>query len=191
MNGKALTAVRPLTGLFPAERHDDDLVSQPFDRELTVQQVVEMTGLSEHTLRYYERLGLLQSIKRDRSSGHRRYTADDVARLETLACLRATGMSLEEMRQYIGLIPQGAAAAAQQKGLLESHKVILTERMRQMQRNLDYLDYKIAYWNAVEAGDEQAAKDIARNVSGWIKAAAQPFLLPSDNELSEDLEHKN
>jgi DNA-binding transcriptional MerR regulator len=140
------------------------------EADLTVQQVVEMTGLGEHTLRYYERLGLLQRVKRDRSSGHRRYSAADVARLETLACLRAVGMSLAEMRQYMAMIPQGASAAARQRSLLEERKAVLEERMRQMRRNLEYVEHKIAYWSAVEAGDDRAAEEIARMVSGWIKA---------------------
>lgn len=184
MNGKASIEDHPLMGLCPTGRQDDDSHALPFARDLTVHQVVEMTGLSEHTLRYYERLGLLQSIKRDPSSGHRRYSMSDVARLETLACLRSTGMPLEEMRQYINLISQGAAAAQQQKGLLESHKIILTERMRQMQRNLDYLDHKIAYWNAVQAGDDRLANEIAMSVQGWIKSDSAPSPLPSKTELT-------
>jgi len=191
MNGKAPTVEQPqpvgehpLSGFCQADRQPYDLTPLPFDRDLTVQQVVEMTGLSEHTLRYYERLGLLKSIRRDLSSGHRRYSIDDVARLETLACLRATGMSLEEMRQYMGLISQGRAAAEQQRSLLESHKVVLAEKMRQMQRNLDYLDYKIAYWNAVQAGDDQLAADIAIKVHEWIKSDSAPSPLPSKTELT-------
>lgn len=169
MNGRAATVALAEDG------PDSGTDSRPprSEGDLTVQQVVEMTGLGEHTLRYYERLGLLQRVKRDRSSGHRRYTTADVARLETLACLRAVGMSLAEMRQYMAMVPQGASAAARQRSLLEERKAVLEERMRQMRRNLEYVDHKIAYWSAVEAGDDQAAEEIARMVSGWIKADTQ------------------
>ena len=64
----------------------------------TLQEVVERSGLSEHTLRYYERIGLLDEVQRDDSSGHRRYTEEDLRIIEALACLRATGMSIDDMR---------------------------------------------------------------------------------------------
>jgi DNA-binding transcriptional MerR regulator len=69
----------------------------------TVQQAAALTGLSEHTLRYYERIGLIQPVARQESSGHRRYGAADLAKLESLACLRATGMPIEQMRRYFEL----------------------------------------------------------------------------------------
>ena len=72
--------------------------TEPSRDGFTVQETAERTGLNEHTLRYYERAGLLTAVRRDDSSGHRRYSADDVARVRTLACLRATGMPLVQMR---------------------------------------------------------------------------------------------
>ena len=71
------------------------------DEEYSVQQVVAITGMSRHNLRYYERARLLAPVRRDGSSGHRRYTQADITRIENLACLRATGMPLEQMRRYI------------------------------------------------------------------------------------------
>ncbi|MEO7719193.1 MAG: MerR family transcriptional regulator [Capsulimonas sp.] len=142
--------------------------------EMTVQQVVDLTSLSEHTLRYYERLGLIHPVRRDPSSGHRRYSQADVTRLESLACLRATGMPLAEMRQYFEAMNQGAeAAVTEQKALLTQHKAVLQERLRQMQRNLEYLDHKIAYWDAIETGDEKKACAIASSLQGWIRADSE------------------
>src|SRR5690349_15848290 len=88
----------------------------------TLQEVVERSGLSEHTLRYYERIGLLDTVDRDFSSNHRRYTAEDLQLIETLACLRATGMSIEDMRQFRTLRKQGREGASQQLELFEAHK---------------------------------------------------------------------
>ncbi|BDI34368.1 hypothetical protein CCAX7_64190 [Capsulimonas corticalis] len=148
--------------------------------EMTVQQVVDLTGLSEHTLRYYERLGLIHPVRRHHSSGHRRYSQEDVTRLESLACLRATGMPLAEMRQYFEALSQGETAVTQQKALLTQHKTVLQERQRQMLRNLEYLDRKIAYWDAIEAGDEQAACAIAQSLHGWIRADSERDHPPLD-----------
>ena len=73
----------------------------------TVQQAAALTGLSEHTLRYYERIGLIKPVQRQETSGHRRYGPADLAKLETLACLRATGMPIDQMRRYFELRSEG------------------------------------------------------------------------------------
>src|SRR6476620_5074396 len=87
----------------------------------TVQQAAALTGLSEHTLRYYERIGLITPVLRQESSGHRRYGPADLARLDTLACLRATGMPIDQMRRYFELRATGAAGANAQQALLSAH----------------------------------------------------------------------
>ena len=66
----------------------------------TIQDVFRRSGLSEPTLRYYEEVGLIGPIDRDGSSGHRRYSSEDVDALQMLACLRAMGMGIEDMRTY-------------------------------------------------------------------------------------------
>ena len=128
---------------------------------LTVQETAERTGLSEHTLRYYERAGLLTAVRRDGSSGHRRYSAEDVARISTLACLRATGMPLDQMRRYFTLAARGRSAAHQLRALLEEQEGALEERMQAMQRHLDYVRRKVDYWKALEAGKDAVARRIA------------------------------
>jgi DNA-binding transcriptional MerR regulator len=77
-----------------------------------VQQAAALTGLSEHTLRCYERIGLIKPVPRQESSGHRRYGPDDLIKLETLACLRATGMTIDQMRGYFELGSVGGGSAA-------------------------------------------------------------------------------
>ena len=138
----------------------------------TIKQTAALTGVSEHTLRYYERVGLLHPIRRNRSSGHRRYSAADLAVIETLACLRTVGMSIEDMRRYFRLVPQGASAAAQQQVLLEAHRRVLERRLQLMQRHLENLDLKIAYWRAVEVHDTQTATAIAKEFSARIREMA-------------------
>src|SRR5262245_31591122 len=88
----------------------------------TLQEVVARSGLSEHTLRYYERIGLLEQVHRDHSSGHRRYTTDDMRVIHAMACLRATGMSIEDMRKFRDLAKEGRAGAQEQVELFEAHR---------------------------------------------------------------------
>ena len=124
--------------------------------ELTVQEMARRSGLSEHTLRYYERIGLLTPIPRDRSSGHRRYSEDSVGLVESLACLRGTGMSIDDMRTFLRLRERGTDAAAEQKALFAAHKAVVERELELTKIRLEYLAGKVAYWEAVEAGDAEA-----------------------------------
>ena len=142
------------------------------DAGFTVQQAAKLTGLSQHTLRYYERAGLIQPVHRHHSSGHRRYAAEDIIKLQTLACLRAAGMSLDQMRQYEELLLQGDAAAHRQQVLFEDQQRILREQMEQLQWNLQYVELKISYWRAVEAGNKALAADIRREIDSQTRAYA-------------------
>jgi DNA-binding transcriptional MerR regulator len=135
----------------------------------TLQEVVERSGLSEHTLRYYERIGLLNRVKRDSSSGHRRYTAEDVQKIETLACLRTTGMSIEDMRTYFALLKDGKAAANQQLALFEAQKQALEQEIAQKQKHLRYLEHKVAFWKAVQSGDAAKVREIGEIATGLAK----------------------
>ena len=128
-----------------------------------------LTGLSEHTLRYYERTGLVQPIHRQHSSGHRRYSTANIVKLQTLACLRAAGMSLDQMRQYEELLQQGDAAASRQRALFEEQQRILKQQMEQMRWNLEYVALKIAYWRAVEE-DKATAADIRSEIDVRTRA---------------------
>jgi DNA-binding transcriptional MerR regulator len=94
----------------------------------------------------------------------------DISIIETLACLRAAGLPLEQMRRYIGLMPQGRSAASQQRELLEGHRAVLQERLRGMQWNLQYIQRKIAYWRAIETHDDQGAAEIARELTRHIRS---------------------
>jgi DNA-binding transcriptional MerR regulator len=143
-------------------------------REYTIGEVTELSGLSEHTLRYYERAGLLDPIRRQSSSRHRRYAAIDVARLRTLACLRAAGMPLAQMRRYFELLAHGAAAAPLQLEMLIAQREVLQARRRELDDHARYLDGKVAYWQAVQAGDHATAAEIASRLFPCSRPAARP-----------------
>jgi len=82
---------------------------------LTIRDVSRRSGLSEPTLRYYEEIGLIGPIARDESSGHRRYQTEDLDVLQALACMRATGVGIEDMRTYQANRGRGHEAAAEQR----------------------------------------------------------------------------
>jgi len=127
----------------------------------TLQEVVNRSGLSEHTLRYYERIGLLDQVQRDGSSGHRRYTAEDLQIIEVMACLRATGMSIDDMRKFLELGREGQAGAQELAELFEAHRKKLEIEVAKKQQHLRYLEYKVEFWKAVMAGDEAKMSEIS------------------------------
>lgn len=91
------------------------------EESFTIAEAVARCGLPESTLRYWERIGLVRPIERDASSRYRRYTATDVAALETLANLRAVGLSIEDMQAYLAGARRGDEAAGEQRALFEAH----------------------------------------------------------------------
>lgn len=120
------------------------------EAELTIQQVAAITRLSEHTLRYYERAGLLDPVSRS-SSGHRRYSASDVAWIQFLNRLRATGMPIRQMQQFAALRRQGIGTAPARRTLLMEHQMAVQERILDLQRNLAAIEDKIRYYEQLEA----------------------------------------
>jgi DNA-binding transcriptional MerR regulator len=134
----------------------------------TVQQAAALSGLGEHTLRYYERIGLITPVPRQVSSGHRRYSPADLAKLETLACLRATGMPIDQMRRYLELRGAGAAGAVEQQALLADHLGELHRRMAALETYVQYVELKIDYWRAIENHDEPRAARIAGEAEALI-----------------------
>ncbi len=136
------------------------MIAQP-ETTLTIKQMAAQSGLSEYTLRYYEKVGLIKPIPRDRSSGHRRYSTDTVDIVMALSCLRASGLSLDDMRTYLRLRKRGTEAAAEQKALFLAHAEEVEEEIRRLKVRQCFLDGKVAYWDAVMNGDGELAKQIA------------------------------
>src|SRR5258708_29855364 len=89
------------------------------EEELTIQEVAARTGLSVHTLRYYERVGLLDPVGRA-TSGHRRYADGDLNWIAFLLHLRATGMSIRQMQAFADLRRQGEATMPERLAFLEA-----------------------------------------------------------------------
>jgi MerR family copper efflux transcriptional regulator len=119
----------------------------------TIQDVSRRSGLSEPTLRYYEEVGLIGPIERDPRSRHRRYGEQDLDTLQALACLRAMGVGIEDMRTYQANRALGHGAAGEQRDLLSRHAERVEAEIATLRTHLDYLRAKAALWDARERGD--------------------------------------
>ncbi|GIT81258.1 MerR family transcriptional regulator [Leifsonia sp. LS1] len=123
---------------------------------LAIQDVSRQSGLSEPTLRYYEEVGLLGPIARDASSGHRRYSESDLDEAQVLACLRAMGIGIDDMRTYQLNRRRGREAAGQQRDILLRHADRVEEQIATLRVHLDYLRVKASLWDARDRDDVAA-----------------------------------
>jgi len=132
---------------------------------LTIQETSRQTGLSEPTLRYYEEVGLIGPIARDNSSGHRRYRETDLDALQALACLRAMGVGIEDMRTYQANRALGHAAAGDQRDILLRHAERVELEIATLHVHLEYLRRKSELWDARDRGDvtDEAAAQLRVN----------------------------
>jgi DNA-binding transcriptional MerR regulator len=135
---------------------------------LTIHDVSQRSGLSGPTLRYYEDVGLIGPIARDGKSGHRRYSDDDVDALQALACLRAMGVGIEDMRTYQANRQLGHAAAAEQRDLLLRHGARIKAEIATLRIHLEYLREKAALWDARDRGDISAEAEALLRVQSVV-----------------------
>jgi len=116
----------------------------------TTKEIAEKCGVSIHTLRYYEQIGLLDPVKRA-ANGHRRYGEADVRRLDFLKRLKATGMSIQEMINYVSLFRQGDATITERRIILEKHREQVRAQLRMLEETLCLLDTKITHYQQLES----------------------------------------
>ncbi|MEZ0070973.1 MerR family transcriptional regulator [Planotetraspora sp. GP83] len=117
------------------------------DEGMTIAQVAERTGLTAHTLRYYERTGLLLEPPPRGGNGHRRYTDRDADWIRLLSRLRGTGMSIAGLRRYADLARRGEDTYAARKELLEAHRADVVAKIEQLQDDLAHVDYKVEIYD--------------------------------------------
>jgi len=135
---------------------------------LTIQDVSRRSGLTEPTLRYYEEVGLIGPIARDAKSRHRRYGDEDLDTLQALACLRAMGVGIEDMRTYQANRAVGHTKAAEQRDLLLRHAERIEAEIETRHVHLGYLRAKAALWDARERQDEDAESAADEQVQAII-----------------------
>jgi len=121
---------------------------------MKIGKLSELTGLSIDTLRYYERIGLIDPPFRQ--GGQRLYDPDAVRWIDFLKALKATGMSLEDMKRYALMRAKGNATAANRRVMLENQHAVVLKRIEELTACAALLDYKIANYHEIEASHELA-----------------------------------
>ena len=115
---------------------------------MNIAEFAKRCGLSAHTLRYYERIGLLGRVTRE-ANGHRTFGPRDVEWVEFLHRLRSTGMSISEMLRYAELRARGDSTLAERQAMLVQHADALTASLRAQQAHLRVVRQKIAIYDGL------------------------------------------
>ncbi|MEQ8480791.1 MAG: MerR family transcriptional regulator [Hoeflea sp.] len=125
---------------------------------MKIGKLARRSGLSAHTIRYYERIGLLPQPDKN-TSGHRDYDVSILKWIDFLGRLKATGMPVREMLRYAALRETGDGTEAERQVILEIHREHVRARLAGLRQNLSVLDTKIAFYAAaISAGDPVKCK---------------------------------
>ena len=125
---------------------------------MTIAEVSKKYDLSHDTLRYYERIGLIPAVNRTKS-GIRDYNDEDCRWIEFIKCMRAAGLPIEVLIEYVSLFQRGYETIDARKELLKEQRALLAQKMEDMRKTLERLDYKIErYESGIIAKEYQLKK---------------------------------
>ncbi len=118
---------------------------------MTIAEVSKKYNLTQDTIRYYERIGLLPEIPRTKS-GIRDFDEKSCKWIEFIKCMRAAGMPIEALIEYMNLFKQGKKTIVARKQLLIEQRDVLLKKQEEIKNTIERLDYKIELYNEIEAG---------------------------------------
>ena len=117
----------------------------------SMKQVCEATGFTYEGLRFYCNQGLVPHVKRD-ANNRRVFDARDIKWVKSLTCLKRCDMSIREMKEYLELCLQGAISIPERKVMLAAKRERLVELLDEVQKSIDYIDWKQGFYDDVLAG---------------------------------------
>ena len=125
----------------------------------TIGQVSEMFDLPISTLRYYDKEGLFPEMQRQ--SGIRKFSENEIEALRVIECLKASGLEIKDIKQFMEWCMEGPSTYAQRKKLFEARKVAVEEEMMKLQKTLDMLNFKCWYYDtAIKDGSEERLSEM-------------------------------
>ena len=124
----------------------------------SIGEVAKMMGLTTHTLRFYDKEGLLPNVRKN-SAGLRRFTDDDVRWLSILECLKSTGLQLKDIKHYIDLAKLGDESLQERLEMFKQQRIKVENQICELQKNLEQVDFKIKYYcEAIKNGEKNVYK---------------------------------
>lgn len=117
----------------------------------TMKQTCEQVGMTYEALKFYCNQGLVPNVKRDKNN-YRVFDERDIEWIKGLTCLKRCGMSIEDMKTYLTLCLQGQSTIPERKVILEKQRKLLSEKISDLQKDIDYIDWKQNYYDDVLSG---------------------------------------
>ena len=114
----------------------------------TIKQVAQKTKLTEHTIRYYDREGLIPLLSRT-PSGIRQFSEDDLEWINLICCLRNSGMPVQEIKEFMHLCLKGEHSIEERKALLVKHRAHILEEIKNLDNSLAIINYKIEHYKEI------------------------------------------
>jgi DNA-binding transcriptional MerR regulator len=145
-------------------------------KSLTIGQVAAATGVSTHTLRYYEQAGLLRAVGRT-TAGHRLYSSADLDWLQFVMRLKATGMPIASIKAFSELRAQGDSTYDMRREMLAAHRDMVLAGIAELKANLAAIEDKIAWYEAAARNaarhDDSLQPDQQKEDPSWIPDSTQ------------------
>ena len=132
---------------------------------MKIAEVSEQYGLSADTLRYYERVGLIPPVHRN-DGGIRDYDELDLRRVDFIKCMRAAGLPVEVLIEYMGLVQQGDKTIEARKEILVEQRDLLSSKMEEMRKTLERLNYKIEVYEKALLKKEKEMVQVEELMAG-------------------------
>jgi DNA-binding transcriptional MerR regulator len=129
----------------------------------TIKDAAKIMNVPTSTIRFYDKEGLLPFMER-LESGYRVFSEEDLAMLRTIDCLKKTGMSIKEIRQFIEWVQQGQDSLKERYDMFVERKRIVEAQMADLQSTLNIVNFKCWYYQtALEAGSEKIVEEFVKN----------------------------
>ena len=119
--------------------------------QYSMKQACQEVGMTYEALKFYCNQGLVPNVKRDKNN-YRVFDERDIQWIKGLTCLKRCGMSLEDMKRYLALCLKGKSTIPERKEILSKQRALLMERMKNLQEDISYIDWKQGYYDDVLSG---------------------------------------
>jgi DNA-binding transcriptional MerR regulator len=156
------------------------------EEHLTISEVAGLTGLTVHTLRYYESAGLLLTPVQRESSSHRSYSSGDVAWITFLTRLRSTALPIRQVKEYAELARLGDDTRADRLELLQRHRIAVVAQLAEMTASLAAIDYKIDLYSDALSADAARSGD---PLTGGLRTGDRPTDSEPSDSQDTDFQH--
>lgn len=113
----------------------------------SINEVAEICEVTAHTLRFYDKEGLLPFVGRN-GAGNRIFTDQDLTLIKVICCLKNTGMSIKDIKKYIEMTMEGEATAEARRNIMLAHRKEVVRQMDELKKNLNIIDLKVAFYDS-------------------------------------------